>query len=396
MGSPSRPRGDPPTIAIGKLNPLHFGRDPNDGILYSGNRHESVPRALYLDRRLTPLEHTAWVVIRFMLQDSGVTTFPTYAQLRPYLTSTPCATQASDETVARALTLLRLTRWLSLVRRQRNPATGRLQGNLYVLHDESLEPYEAIQLDPTYFELVSHSLSHASKAIQYAGQHTLKEITADPLLHGRVLPSRLQLVIQRFSLERDAPQPATTDQPNDDIASGASPGSVGQATVHKSARLPSESEVGSTSRDTSLRNPKSSEVRTVRTDSINKRSTVRRPPSRDYDHLHLPEPFSRLRLEQQSGALIALLQLPIDVQQPVLDEWTARCHASTVRNPAAYLFGLIQRAIRGEFNAWASHHPIKPSGPSMPESPETPDEPTHSSPETAALIAELRNRLRIR
>lgn len=33
-----------------------------DGFLYSGNRHESVPRRLFLDRRLTPLERNAWQV----------------------------------------------------------------------------------------------------------------------------------------------------------------------------------------------------------------------------------------------------------------------------------------------------------------------------------------------
>jgi hypothetical protein len=32
---------------------------PQDGFLFSGNRHESVPRALFLDRRLTPLERNA-------------------------------------------------------------------------------------------------------------------------------------------------------------------------------------------------------------------------------------------------------------------------------------------------------------------------------------------------
>ena len=119
-----------------------------DGFLYSGNRHESVPRRLFLDRRLTPLERNAWQVFRLQLNDDGVTAFPTYDQLRPYLASMPCAAQASHETVARALTLLRLTRWLSLARRRRDPKTGRIQGNLYVLHDEPLSPFEAMQLDP--------------------------------------------------------------------------------------------------------------------------------------------------------------------------------------------------------------------------------------------------------
>ncbi|MBN0416230.1 hypothetical protein JTM51_36995, partial [Pseudomonas aeruginosa] len=86
-----------------------------DAFLFSGNRHETVPRRLFLDRRLTPLERNAWQVFRLMLNDDGVTAFPTYEQLRPWLASMPCAGQASHETVARALTLLRLTRWLSLV-----------------------------------------------------------------------------------------------------------------------------------------------------------------------------------------------------------------------------------------------------------------------------------------
>jgi len=41
-----------------------------DGFLYSGNRHESVPRALFLDRRLTPLERNAWQVFRLQLNVS--------------------------------------------------------------------------------------------------------------------------------------------------------------------------------------------------------------------------------------------------------------------------------------------------------------------------------------
>ena len=34
-------------------------------------------------------------------------------------------------------------------------------------------------------------------------------------------------------------------------------------------------------------------------------------------------------------------------RQAVLDEWAARCGGSTVRNPAGYLFGIIQKALRG-------------------------------------------------
>jgi hypothetical protein len=39
------------------------------------------------------------------------------------------------------------------------------------------------------------------------------------------------------------------------------------------------------------------------------------------------------------------------MREAVLEEWAARCTSAKVRNPARYLFGLIQRALRGEFNA---------------------------------------------
>ena len=202
---PRAPRHGPVALAdlfdgaLKQLAPAPGTPAPGDGFLFSGNRHESVPRRLFLDRRLTPLERNAWQVCRLMLNDDGVTAFPTYEQLRPWLASMPCAGQASHETVARALTLLRLTRWLSLVRRRRDPKTGRILGNLYVLHDEPLTPFEAMQLDADYLQLISHALGHSAKAVQMVGLNALKEIAEDPLLSGRTLPSRLQLLAERLA-----------------------------------------------------------------------------------------------------------------------------------------------------------------------------------------------------
>jgi hypothetical protein len=65
--------------------------------------------------------------------------------------------------------VLRLTRWLSLVRHRRDPKTGRVLGNLYVLHDEPLTLYENIQLDPAYLPLVSQALTYACKSVQRGG-----------------------------------------------------------------------------------------------------------------------------------------------------------------------------------------------------------------------------------
>ena len=54
-----------------------------DGFLFSGNRHESVPRALFFDTRLTPLERNAWQICRMRLSADGITTLPTYEQRAP-------------------------------------------------------------------------------------------------------------------------------------------------------------------------------------------------------------------------------------------------------------------------------------------------------------------------
>ncbi|CFL24455.1 STY4528 family pathogenicity island replication protein [Burkholderia pseudomallei] len=350
----------------------------SDGFLFSGNRHETVPRSLFLDRRLTPLERNAWQVVRLQLQDDGITAFPNYEQLSLYLASMPCVTKASSETVARALTVLRLTRWLSLVQRRREKQTGRIQGNLYVLHDDPLSPFEAIQLDSDYLNLISRALTHASKAVQRVGYHALEELAEDPLLSGCMLPTRLQIISQRL-----ARQGWISDQ-----HTNASTASIVSYPQHASEdggdhllRIPavpcSESEDGcETAPDSPLPNPNTD--RTVRKEISHEVRTV----PRAQEQLRLPPRFLTLRAEQQSGALTALQQVDMALHQAVLDEWAARCAASTVRNPAGYLFGIIGKALRGEFRAWctvkrepeASSPPRSPR-PSRPQEPRPPTDP---------------------
>jgi hypothetical protein len=359
-----------------------------DGFLYSGNRHESVPRALFLDRRLTPLERNAWQVFRLQLNDDGVTAFPTYDQLRPYLASMPCAAQASHETVARALTLLRLTRWLSLVRRRRDPKTGRTQGNLYVLHDEPLSPFEAMQLDPDYLDLVNQALTHAAKAVQVVGMNTLREIAKDPLLSGRTLPTRLQVLAQRMARHGWTTPGYPQEGSDHEFEEGQ------EALLRKDARPSSESEAGpKPAPDGSLRNPKEDRTE-VLSNRIKEVRTV--PRARALQNLRLPERFLRLKDEQQAGALVALQQVDEAQRQAVLDEWAARCGGSTVRNPAGYLFGIIQKAIRGEFKAWAGEGASTQPAP-LPPAPSSPPASRVTDPEVARVyLAKLREALRDR
>jgi hypothetical protein len=371
-----------------------------DGFLFSGNPHETVPRALFLDERLTPLERNAWQVIKLQLNKDGLTALSTYEQLRPFLASMPCGAKASLETVARALTVLRLTRWLSLVRRRRDSKTGRIQGNLYVLHDEPLTPWEAMQLDAEYLSLVSRALGHASKSVQRVGCQVLHEVTQDPLLRGHSLPTRIQVLVRRMAEsgwrvgkeegtaatdgtlmpEESYPQPLTHHESEG-----------GQDALLRNSVAPvSESEAGQKApKNGLLRNPKDS---TVRSSSIYK---IRTTEPHTHDSLCLPQRFVRLKDVQQSGAWVGLQQLAPEMQQAVLDEWDVRCQSSTVRNQAAYLFGIIQKAIHGEFNAVATQGQSMSAPLTVPPATAPPAADPPASPEVALRhLAKLQDLLR--
>ncbi|MCX8588538.1 MULTISPECIES: STY4528 family pathogenicity island replication protein [unclassified Gilliamella] len=295
-----------------------------DGFIYSGNRHESVPRALFFDKRLTPLERNAWQIIRLCLDSNGTTNVPTYEYLQQFLTSMPCTEKASTETVARALSILRLTRWLSVIKRRAKDGTK--QSNLYVLHDSPLTPFEALSLDEDYLTLVCDSMNHASKAIQLVAAEVLDDVANDAYLSTKQLPSRLDLLLNRTIEQNDLEKLSTVHK---------SEGSTMDLLRNQRKQI-SESETGTQSLKTKdIRNPKSAI-------SSNK-NKILLPP-------YLPDRFYKLSTTQRTGILKVMSQLSTEVQQQVLNEWDGRCTLQKINNPAAYLFGITQKAIKGELN----------------------------------------------
>lgn len=307
------------------------------GFLFSGQSHEVVPRRLLLDNRLTPLERNAWQVFRLMLQGQGVVT-PRYEDLQPYLSSVPYGASASRETIARVLTMLRLTRWLSLVSRGRDQLSGRLQGSLYVLHDEPLTPAEAMELDQDYLQLVGHALGHATKAVRIVAQHIVEEVRQDTDIDQSRLPTRLDSWGEHWTQQG-------LDLATDDALHDSELG--GNHCVRNRAGPRSDSEPG-------LNAPISGAVRdpnaacTVLKESI---CTVPRATPA-VDNLHWPAPLHLSPNERQAVA-VALNKLKPADRQAVLNETGARCAAGGIRKPAAYLMGLILRALNGDFHPWA-------------------------------------------
>jgi hypothetical protein len=222
--------------------------------------------------------------------------------------------------------------------------------------------------------LVSQALTHAGKSVQRVGFQVLKEMSEDPYLTGKILPNRQHILMQRMRDGEAYPQDETYPQEKArrDSEESRPDSEEGVKTPSSESETPaSESEEGPKTRlrnrkppasDSAaglkpalaglLRKPKpESTVRTVLNNNYIKVRTV--PRARELG-LKLPERFLALKEEQQAGVMIALRQVDETQRQAVLDEWAARCGDSKVRNPAGYLYGIVQKAVRGDFKAWVA------------------------------------------
>ncbi len=339
------------------------------GFLFSGHSQEVVPRRLLLDSRLTPLERNAWQVFRLMLQDQGVVT-PRYEDLQPYLSSVPYGASASRETIARVLTMLRLTRWLSLVSRGRDPFNGRLQGSLYVLHDEPLTPAEALELDQDYLELVGHALGHAAKAVRIVAQHIVEEVRRDTDIDRNRLPTRLDSWGEHWmqqGLDQTADDAFHESElgANHHVRNRASPGSDSESGLNSNVSV-------------TVRNPNAA-------CTVLKESTCTVPRANlAVDNLHWPDQLHLSPSERQAVA-VALNKLKPADRQAVLNEAGARCTSGGIRKPAAYLMGLIQRALKGDFRPWAGQTEPPPVAEPPPT---TPSRPSRKQGAPASALAQ--------
>lgn len=323
-----------------------------DGIVFSGNPHETVPRRLLLDDRLSPLERNTWQVFRLLIHTDGVTAFPTYDQLRPYLGSSP-GKSASRETIAKTLAMLRLTRWLSLGRRVRDANSGRVQGNVYILHDEPIGCAEAMEIDHDYMLLIGQCLQHANKSVRIVAERALQEVAADPYLPNAALPTRLDVIEER--LQRQEWDTASAEfeirtLQSKSLAPLSSDSELSEITPNHELKMPSsESELRQKLAEFGLvRNPNSYSTYT-NTDTSVCKSFV--PPQGQGSELVLPDAILRLTLDQRAQALLAINRVKTDIRQSVLNQWNHRVISGGVNNPLAYLLSCVQRAVKGEFNS---------------------------------------------
>jgi hypothetical protein len=140
----------------------------SDALLFLGNWHDSIPRALTLDPILEAVDVRVYLLLRTLIHAQGLNRFPNYDEIQRLL-------NLSRPTVARCLLILRAARWISLCNSLRDGA-GRFRGNVYAVHDEVLPLADAIALDGRYLEFLEGIEQHHHPRVALVAQAVLETI----------------------------------------------------------------------------------------------------------------------------------------------------------------------------------------------------------------------------
>lgn len=372
------------------------------GLLFVGNVHDAFPRRLFLDNRLSPLDKTAWVMIRLYAQQNEGAIFPTYDELQIQLAS-PHAEKASRETVSRALLMLRLTGWLSLCKRVRDDH-GRVRGNIYAQHDEPLGLRDCETFDPGWLELLETSCSSKNKSVRMTALSVLNDILQDPGMRHR--HSRLALIEGRLS---SPSTPAKMVKQGQDSQPGSESELNRKSIKNKQDSLSSESELSSA--DTGVLQSSESELSLksrsyagVRNSNRNVRSFTQSVIKKTYvlpADIKLPETFlARLSDDDRDMLLEQLSGLPAETSGLLLKLLREQIARNKIGNPVGWLFTMLKRARAGELVAPKAPQRVTATAQMPSEQRSSSARPEPSLPErkasqeqVRAAIAEIRSRL---
>lgn len=320
-------------------------REALDGLLFMGNPHETVPRALLLDQRLGAVDVLGWQMIRLLSNADRTTAFPTYDELEPLLRSGP-GQKASRKTVARVIAILRLTRWLSLGLRARNTSNGRMIGNVYVLHDEPLAPAEALSLDQEYIDYVIQCTRHGTQAVATVARRVRDELAETGVLEA---PTRLDVIEQRAERQRRAEFPWETQAGDAQFpmeTQGKSPSFQGKLGQFPSDDSPSSLGKPSQESDTYGAVSYGNSVTTVCSYTNNVCKTTAREDTST--PLVWPWPLE-LSGDEREAVSVMLTGLTNPMKQAVIDEAAGRLEAGKVKSPMGFLHTLAKRAAADQF-----------------------------------------------
>lgn len=346
--------------------------EQTDGLVFLGNVHETVPRALLIDRRLGAIDVLGWQIIRMLCNADRTTAFPTYDELQPLLRSS-AGKRASRGSVARVMAILRLTRWLSLSHRARNSTNGRVIGNVYVLHDETVGPAEANILDKDYFAFVQSSLKHKNRAVSAVArlvyENLVKQGFVDKAANtAELVPTdpmaRFNQRARRFNEMQSGSRPGSQrelgqfaeETPQFSERTQSKNNNLGDSS-HSELRGSKSRTTPSSHSELSLKSvtyrlvPIANSVPTTVRSSINIHTSSKPDESKDTKRQRqlFWSDLLELQPSEQRSVTASLSVLPPDIQQAVLDETAGKIATGKSSSPKGLLHTLIKRASVGEF-----------------------------------------------
>lgn len=317
----------------------HTHQNPQDQDAPCTTKH-----SLTLDIRLTPVDRHCWQVMRMLRSAGGLYSLVGMGQLRSYLTCTPLAKRAGFDTAWRAVAVLRLTGWISLVGQHCDPMTGNVLNALYQVNESALNFQEACALDPSLPELLQTCTGHKNSHLDRLSKHILATLEQT----SKAAPVSTEVQCN----EDDDPPPSTPSKKRPPAnQTPVSNNSMSSATVTQQTKQAPQMP------------PKPDS--TYKTYLYKKERTYRARTCEESDSpsasMALPACLNNAKADQQRDVLAALRRLPSQHRQDVLDELQARSQGGTVRNVVAYFFALVKRVLAGEFRLWAGRKKAQPA-----------------------------------
>lgn len=319
-------------------------KSQEQGLLFWGNQHETVPTRLLFDPYLTSRAKLAWQLIKYKAREFQSGLFPSYEVLGKLLSDKPYdEASLSRKLVSQTLLLLRLTRWLTLCETVRNEQ-GQVVGNFYILHDEPMPVIDTIQLNHDYIALLEKSIHHKDNFVRGVANHIVENLLSDNtqwhyISHIDWMRARLQDYQQRPKMDNIEHESAVDIQEN----------LLSSNRELSQIKLSSKRELSHQNGDKSLISglvPKGNS-------GFSQYSTSTGIYINTYCTGHVNEIewsanicFSPL---EKTAVAQAMRGLDLGICKAILFELEQRVMKGDVKKPQGYVMSLIQRAHHGEF-----------------------------------------------
>ncbi|MEW8439691.1 MAG: hypothetical protein AB2689_16205, partial [Candidatus Thiodiazotropha taylori] len=127
-------------------------------VRHSGIPHQALPTGIFIDPTLKATDRNVLCVFRTQMGKASKMAMPTYREIKRM------ANIGSDATVSRAISILRLTRWIIKVGDIRDDG-GRIVRTAYDICDEPECLQTVMDKDTSYFDFVKRMHSHNHPAV---------------------------------------------------------------------------------------------------------------------------------------------------------------------------------------------------------------------------------------